>query len=378
MTATVDWNAFYAARADAMLAELGDLVRIESPSEDAAAIRAVAERLAAGFGAAGARVALVEEHPNGPNLVVRFGTGSPPVVLLGHMDTVWARGTLERMPWRVEGGRAYGPGVFDMKAGCLVALEAVRGLAAHGHAAPLTVVLNCDEEIGSASSRDLIAREAREARAVLVLEPAIPGGLAKTSRSGMADYTMRVRGRAAHAGVDPEKGVSAIAAAAELVTALDGLKDLSEGLSVNVGRLHGGTRRNVVAAEALLEVDVRFRRHEQGLAVDAAIRALRPSLDGAEVELRGGIERPPMEPTEPSLALYARAAEAARAAGFEMGHGHVGGVSDGNFTAAMGVPTLDGLGIDGMGAHADHEQIVVDDLARRPSMLARLLVDLTS
>jgi glutamate carboxypeptidase len=374
MATGIDWNAYFAGRADGMLAELADLVRMESPSQDADGVRAVARRLADGFASAGARVALVEEHSNGPNLVAHFGEGDRPVLLLGHMDTVWARGTLERMPWRVEGGLAFGPGVFDMKAGCLVALEAIRGLAHHGLAPRVAVVLNCDEEIGSASSRGLIAREATASRAVLVLEPAIPGGLAKTSRSGMSDYEVRVRGRAAHAGVDPEKGVSAIAAAAELVTALHALNDLPEGLSVNVGRFTGGTRRNVVAAEALLEVDVRFRRHEQGLAVDEAIRRLTTSVPGAEVEVHGGIDRPPMEPSEGGAALYRMAAAAAREAGFEMGHGHVGGVSDGNFTAALGVPTLDGLGVDGMGAHADHEQIVVEDLARRPAMLARLLL----
>jgi glutamate carboxypeptidase len=263
-----------------------------------------------------------------------------------------------------------------MKSGCLVALEAVRGLSEHGLRPPVTVVLNCDEEIGSQSSRAIIEAEAAKARAVLVLEPSIPGGLAKTSRSGMADYKIRLTGRAAHAGVDPEKGVSAILAAAEIVQKLHAMNDLADGLSVSVGVLNGGTRGNVIPAEATMKVDVRFRRHEQGLRVDAAIRALEPSLPGAGIEIVGQIDRPPLEPSDANAALYRAARTAARDAGFEMGCGHVGGVSDGNFTSAMGAPTLDGLGPDGMGAHADHEQIVVEDLPRRASMLARLVLAL--
>ncbi len=370
--AAIDWTAHYAARADGMFAELKDLVEMESPSRDAEGIGRVAEWLGGEFSRAGASVEIVD----GPNLVVRYGDGKRPVMLLGHMDTVWERGTIARLPWRVEDGRVYGPGVFDMKAGCLVVLEAVRGLAANGNRRPVTVVFNCDEEIGSQTSRGIISREALASRAVLVFEPSIPGGLAKTSRSGVASYRFRVHGRAAHAGVDPEKGVSAIGAAADLVTRLHALNDLADGLSVNVGTISGGTRTNVVAAEARFGVDVRFRRNDQAIRVDEAIRALRPSVPGATAEIDGGIDRGPLEPTPAVMELYEHAAAASRAAGFEMGHGHVGGVSDGNVTAALGVPTLDGLGPDGMGAHADHEQIVAEDLPRRPAMLARLLLDL--
>lgn len=375
-TVGIEWNEYYRGRAESMLEELGALVRIESPSHDADAIRDVAAHLAREFAAAGARAELVEEHPNGPNLVVRYGRDATPTMLLGHMDTVWPRGTIERLPWRVEEGLAYGPGVFDMKAGCLVALECVRGLARHGVDAPLAIVLNCDEEVGSASSRDLILEHARSSRGVLVLEPAIPGGLAKVSRSGIAFYRIRLTGRAAHAGVDPEKGVSAVVAAAEIVLRLHELNDFARGVSVNSGVIAGGTRSNVIPAETTVEVDVRYRSRADGEAVDAAIRALAPSLEGARIEIEGGLERPPLEPTDESLALYEAAREAAREAGFELGRGHVGGVSDGNFTAAAGVPTLDGLGPDGMGAHADHEQVVVADLPRRAAMLARLVARL--
>lgn len=373
---SIDWNSEYADRAASMLAELEKLVSMESPSRDADGIRLVATSVARAIGETGASVSIVEDHPNGPNVVARSGSGDRPILLLGHLDTVWARGTLATMPWRVEGDRAFGPGVFDMKSGVLVIVEALRGLARHGLSAPVVVVFNCDEEIGSASTRTLIDGHAREARAVLVFEPSIPGGLAKTSRSGMAGYRVRVRGRAAHAGVEPEKGVSAILAAARLVLELNELNDLPHGLSVNSGVIEGGTRPNVVAADASIAFDVRFRTQAQAESVHRAITCLVAPIEGASVEVSGGIDRPPFEPTPAGLALYGRAAVAARASGFEMGQGHVGGVSDGNFTAALGVPTLDGLGPDGCGAHADHEQILIEDLPRRAAMLSRLLLDL--
>lgn len=372
-TAETDWNGFYSARAETMLAEVLDIVRIESPSRDAAGIRRVAEMLAAGLSGTGAQVEVVEEHPNGPNLLARYGQGGRPVLLVGHMDTVWPSGTLASMPAEIRGDIALGPGIFDMKAGCIVASEAIRGLSRFGKNPPITLLLTCDEEIGSASSRALIEREAREARCALVLEPPIPGGAAKTSRSGVARFVVRVRGRAAHAGVDPDKGVSAVAALAELVTALHGLNDLPNGLSVNVGTIRGGTRANVVAAEAEAEVDVRFRTAGQAERVEAAIRALRPTMTGAEVEILGKVDRLPLERGDATVALYERASIAAAASGISMGEGHVGGCSDGNLIAPLGVPVLDGLGVDGKGAHADHEQIVVADLPRRAAMLSRFL-----
>jgi len=192
----------------------------------------------------------------------------------------------------------------------------------------------------------------------------------------MAGYRIVVRGRAAHAGVDPEKGVSAVLAAARLVIELHAMNDLANGLSVNAGVFEGGTRPNVVAANATIDVDVRFRTRAQADRVHASITGLESPLPDASILVTGGIDRPPFESTRAGLALFDRAASAARASGFDLGHGHVGGVSDGNFTAALGVPTLDGLGPDGMGAHADHEQVVLSDLPRRAAMLTRLLIDL--
>lgn len=377
-TASVDWNAEFAARAQAILDEVRQLVEMESPSRDAEGIRAVATHVGDALSQAGGHVSIVEEHSNGPNVVARFGVGDHPVLLLGHLDTVWKRGTLDAMPWRVDGDRAFGPGVFDMKSGVVVVLEALRGLARHDVSVPVTVVFNCDEEIGSASTRTLVAEHARNARAVLVFEPSLPGGAAKTSRSGMSGYRIVVRGRAAHAGVDPEKGVSAILAAAHIVVALHALNDLDAGLSVNAGVISGGTRSNVVAAECTIDVDVRFRTRLQAERVHEIVTSLGAPLEDATIDVTGGIDRPPFEATTESLALYERAVAAARASGMILGRGHVGGVSDGNFTAALGIPTLDGLGPDGSGAHADHEQIVIADLPRRAAMVARLLVDLGS
>jgi glutamate carboxypeptidase len=375
--ANVDLDTFFRSRASRTLDEIRRLVEIESPSGDAHGISRVAAVVADELQRVGASVTLTDSA-RGPNLLARIGDGDRPILFLGHMDTVWSIGTLEVMPWRVVDGRAHGPGVFDMKTGIVLMLETVRALAALDRRPPITICLTCDEEIGSATSRALLEREALSSRAVLVFEPPLPGGGAKTSRAGVAGYGVRVVGRAAHAGLDPEKGVSAVAAISEVISKLHAMNDLPAGLSVNVGTLAGGTRSNVVAAEAHAEVDVRFRTADQAERIDDAVRAVRSSLPGATVEITGGVNRPPFERSEATLALYERAADAARASGFELGHGHVGGASDGNYTAALGVATLDGLGADGAGAHALDEHIVVDDIPRRSAMLTRLAIALAS
>jgi glutamate carboxypeptidase len=374
-----DFDAIFAPRSEQSLDELRRLVEIESPSGDADGIGRVAAVVASELERLGAWVDLLPTH-RGPNLLGRFGPrdGARPTLVLGHLDTVWSVGTLATMPWRLDDGKAYGPGVFDMKAGIVLTLEVLRALARLDTPPAVTVLLTCDEEIGSGTSRGLLEREALASRAVLVLEPPLPGGGSKTSRAGVAGYGVRVTGRAAHAGLDPEKGVSAIGAIASIVTRLHALSDLGAGLSVNVGTISGGTRSNVVAAEAVADVDVRFRTAEQAERVDAAIRAIESPLDGAVVEVTGGVNRPPFERSEATMSLFEIAREAAAASGIDLAHGHVGGASDGNYTAALGVPTLDGLGADGAGAHAVHEHVVVADLPRRSAMLARLVLALGS
>jgi glutamate carboxypeptidase len=257
-----------------------------------------------------------------------------------------------------------------MKAGIV---EAAFALAAAELKKPVTLLSTSDEEIGSGSSRGLIEERAREAEAVLVLEPATTGGAIKTARKGIADFTIRVNGRAAHAGVEPEKGISAVEEAARIVMRLKELADPGQGTTINVGVIQGGTRPNVVAAHARLEVDVRFASKAETERVLRAIAALRPEAPGAIVHVAGGLDRPPMERTEGVIRLARLAQKIAAELGFELKESATGGGSDGNFTAALGRPTLDGLGPDGGGAHADSEHLLIDSWLQRTSLLARLL-----
>ena len=373
---TVDLLGYFAARHDQLLSSTRTLVERESPTRDAAAAAELIAEIRRRLEAAGGAIRLVESE-NGPHLVARFdgdSAGGRPVMLLGHVDTVWPRGTLEQRPFRVETGRAYGPGVFDMKSGIAVmvaALEAVAELdLPRPH--PIEILLTCDEESGSPTSRDLIEAQAKGCAAVFVLEPPLPGGRAKTERRGVARYELIARGVSAHAGLDPERGTSAIVELAHQVLALHRLNDL-DGISVNVGVIQGGTYANVVASEARAEIDVRFRTMAQANAVADRIASLERVLDGARLEIEGGLDRPPLERTAGVAFLHARARAVAAELGFELGEGAAGGGSDGSFTAALGVPTLDGLGVDGDGAHAEHEHILVDDLPRRAALLTALV-----
>jgi glutamate carboxypeptidase len=282
------------------------------------------------------------------------------------------------MPFRIENGRAYGPGVFDMKANLVVmreALAAIKELKLR-LSRPVKILLSCDEESGSPTSRDLIEAEAAGCAAALVFEPSLPGGVAKTARKGIAGYQLTARGIAAHAGVDPDKGASAVAELAHQIVALHQLNDPPNGVSVNAGVICGGTYSNVIAAEAQAQIDVRFRTMAQGEAVMSRIRALQPALANTSIELTGGLNRPPLERSPGVVALYEQARRLAAELGFELGEGSTGGGSDGNFTAALGIPTLDGLGVEGSGAHAAHEHIVIADLPRRAALLVRLLMTL--
>jgi glutamate carboxypeptidase len=296
------------------------------------------------------------------------------VLLLGHFDTVWPIGTLERMPLRRDGPRLHGPGIFDMKAGIALGLAAVDALRAAGlPLPPVTMLWTTDEEIGSGTSRDIIEAEARQSAAVLVLEPALPGGALKTARKGCGEFELTVHGVAAHAGLDPGKGASAIHELAAQIAAIERIQDLPRGISVNVGLVSGGSRPNVVAEEARATIDVRAPTREAADAVESAFRALHPARAGTRLTIRGGFDRPPMERTEAVAELFARASTVAAALGRELGEGSAGGGSDGNFTAALGVPTLDGLGAVGDGAHAAHEHVDVTALPWRAALLAGLL-----
>ncbi len=351
------------------------LVRLESPSGDAPAINRCGAELARRLGALGGDIAMLPGGVAGDHLLARFGTAGPQALLLGHMDTVWPAGTLDRLPFRAEQGRLHGPGVLDMKAGLALAAMAVRALAEEPDGLPgrIVMLVTADEETGSASSRAIIEAEARASSAVLVLEPALPGGALKTSRKGCGDFVLRVSGRAAHAGIEPERGVGAISELARQIARIEALADAAAGTTVNVGVIRGGSRPNVVAAEAEASIDVRAATTAEATRVAAALGGLTPVDPRTRLAVEGGFDRPPMERSAATARLFALAREAAAGLGRDLGEGGTGGGSDGNFTAAIGVPTLDGLGAVGGGAHADDEHVTVADLPWRAALLAGLL-----
>jgi glutamate carboxypeptidase len=354
------------------------LVRLESPTTDKAAVDRCGAAVEELLVSIGGDVRRLRQDARGDHLRAEWSGGERQVLLLGHFDTVWQVGQLERMPLRRENGRLYGPGVFDMKAGIGAAMLAVRALRALAIVPlPRIVMLwTADEEIGSPTSRGAIEEEARRSAAVLVLEPSLPGGGAKTSRKGVGEFQLAVHGVSAHAGVDPGKGASAIHEIARQILAVEALQDLPRGISVNVGVVEGGSRPNVVADHALARIDVRVPTLADAARLDAALRGLRPQNPGTRLELTGGVERPPFERSPGVVRLYLQAKEAAAALGRELGEGSTGGGSDGNFTGALGVPTLDGLGPMGDGAHALHEHVIEADVAWRAALLAALLTRL--
>ncbi len=298
-----------------------------------------------------------------------------PVLLLGHFDTVYPLGTLATMPCQVTDDRMHGPGVLDMKSGIALMLYAIAALQTwHGALPrPVTVFLVSDEEVGSYSSRKITEGLAKESSAVLVLEPAGPRGAVKTARKGVGEYVLNVNGVAAHAGLDPGKGHSAILELSRQIIAVSKLNDLQHGLSVNPGVIRGGTRTNVIAAEATAEIDVRIKHAKQAAALDRKLRALKPFDKHCKLSVEGGVNRMPMERTPGVAALYEKAQAIAKQVDWKLEEASVGGGSDGNFTAGMGIPTLDGLGGHGQGAHAVHEHIIISELPRRALLLAGMI-----
>ncbi len=356
------------------------LVRKESPSDAKAAVDACLALAAAQARALGGRVKLHRQHTFADVLEARFGprksvaaSGAKPIMLLGHLDTVWPVGTLESMPCRLSDGRLWGPGTLDMKAGAAMALTAIEMLAETNLLRrEIVLLLNGDEEIGSPASRPIIEQIAGECTAVYVLEPA-QGLACKTARKGIGDWRIEVKGVAAHAGVDFEKGASAIRELARVVETVSGWADLKRGLTMSVGKIGGGTKRNVIPAEAWAEVDVRFARAADGLRIERKLASLKTTDSRCTLTVAGGINRPPMERGRGTVRLYKRARDLARELGFLLDEAATGGASDGNFTAALGIPTLDGMGAVGEGAHARHESVIVEHLAPRTALLAGML-----
>jgi glutamate carboxypeptidase len=373
--------AYFNERRDEMVATIRELVEIESPSDNKAAVDRVAEAIAHKFSQLGGNVE-VHVHPakdSGNHLQVDFPgmSAAKPVLLLGHYDTVYPLGTLTTMPCRVVDDTLTGPGVLDMKSGIALMLHALAALQdwhKERLPRPVTVLLVSDEEVGSDSSLAITESLAKKAAAVLVLEPSYGlQGAVKTARKGVGEYLVKVTGKASHAGLDFQKGVNAILELARQIEKVSSFTDLKKGLTINVGIVRGGSRTNIVPAEAAAQVDVRIARLKDGAGIDKKMRSLRPYNRKCKIEVTGGVSRPPMERTAGVAALYAQAAAIARELGWKLDEAAVGGGSDGNFTASLGIPTLDGLGGVGDGAHAPHEHILISELPRRAALLAALI-----
>ena len=365
------------ANRDWLLELIETLVSIESPSDDPAAVNRCAGELSSRLQAIGGSVTRVRSAIAGDHVRASFGGGSRQVLLLGHIDTVWPIGQLATMPIKRQGGRLYGPGVFDMKAGVALGALATRAVLERGglDGCGVTMLWTADEEIGSATSRALIEAEASKSEAVLVLEPSLPGGGLKTSRKGVGQFELVVRGVSAHAGLEPEKGISAVRELARQILAIDDLQDLPRGVTVTVGLVQGGTRSNVVPAEARATIDARAatRADAQGIVGRLKALAAKPFIEGTRIEVTGGFDRPPLERTPNVVRLFEMAKQAAADIGITLTEGSAGGGSDGNFTAALGVPTLDGFGAIGDGAHALHEHVEIDALAPRAAVISGVL-----
>jgi glutamate carboxypeptidase len=376
---TIWWERlhYFEVQQEALLSTIRELVEIESPSDNKPATDRIGQLLAEKFSAVGGHARIHRATDFGDNVQIDFPGRQkiPPVLLLGHFDTVYPLGTLPTMPCRVADGRLYGPGVLDMKSGIAVMLHAIQALQSWlGELPrPVTVFLVSDEEVGSYSSRAITEALARESAAVFVLEPAGPRGAVKTARKGVGEYTLRVQGVAAHAGLDPGKGHSAIVELARQITALWKLNDLRRGLSVNPGVIRGGTRTNVIAAEATVEIDVRIKKAQQARLLDRKMRSLKAFDKRCKLSIEGGVNRLPMERNAGVASLYKKARALAAHIAWELEEAAVGGGSDGNFTAGIGIPTLDGMGGFGEGAHAVHEHIVISELPRRALLLAGMI-----
>jgi glutamate carboxypeptidase len=360
-----------------MVGDIRQMVEVESPSDDKTAVDRLGELLATKFADCGGQTKFHRVSDRGNHLQVDFAgaDGRPPVMLLGHFDTVWPIGTLAKMPCRVRDGRLCGPGTYDMKSGIALMLHALHGVreVCGRLPRPVTVMLNTDEEIGSRSSRHIIERLAKQSAAVLIMEPSGGKGALKTARKGVGEYRLKVIGKPAHAGIAPTEGASAILELSKQIVNISQLTNLQRGITANVGVVEGGTRSNVVAAEATALIDVRIAKVRDAAYVDKQLHALRPVNRKCRLELAGAINRLPMERTPGVARLFGTAKRLARQLNWNLQETATGGASDGNFTAALGVPTLDGMGGVGEGAHAFNESVIIDELPRRAALIAMLI-----
>jgi glutamate carboxypeptidase len=370
-----DLMEHFSHRTDEMLELLRQLVEIESPSTDKTATDRIARFVAQVARDLGGRVTTCPQEQRGDHVLARWGQDHGGFLLLCHLDTVWAMGTLAERPWRVDGQRAYGPGSLDDKASAAIALMAMRGIQDLGLSAthPVTILFTSDEEIGSRTSRDVIKAEAARAKVVFCMEPALPDGGLKVWRKGTGRYTITALGQSAHSGADHAKGINAIEEMAHQILQLQNMTDYGTGTTVSVGWVRGGTRSNVIPDQTQIRLDVRVETLTQGKRVAEAIDNLQPVLPGARLRIEGGLSRPPMEKSPLTLGPFQRAQEIGREIGLALTAGGTGGASDGNFTAALGVPTLDGMGAIGDSAHAVGEYVQISSLPERAALMAALL-----
>ncbi len=366
------WLQLFAGATNRICTDLETLVRMESPSDDALRVSALAGWIRDRLRERGVAAELRPCPPRGEAVLATVGGRDSSVLFLGHHDTVWPVGTLATFPFRVHGERVTGPGVFDMKAGIAVAMAVLAELVKEPRPPGVTLLLVPDEEVGTAASRELLMAVARRHREVLVVEPSEEGA-AKVARKGTGTFEVSFTGKAAHAGLEPEKGASALAELARFLLFVETLTDRDKGTNVTATMARGGSASNVVAERATLTLDARVWSKDEGERIERALQAYRSADPRVFVNPTGHFDRPPMQPTPASEALYARARKTALALGFDIGAVKVGGASDGNLTAAAGIPTLDGLGPRGGGAHSRNEHVDVDDLPRRAALLAALV-----
>lgn len=367
---------YFRTRQSAIVDAIREIVDIESPSHDAVRSREVVDWVEAKMRSTGIEATFERiKVDDGEHLIIRaFPSAEPHTFILGHTDTVHPVGTHLQNPTRIEGDKFYGCGIFDMKANIVLMFEALRFCAVNGvrPRSPITILLSCDEEVGSHTGREFVEREARGAERCLVFEPSAEGRI-KSGRKGTGQYTLRARGIPAHAGLEPEKGANAVAEIARHIDEIHAIQNTDLGTTVNVCTIKGGTTSNVIPEHAECEIDVRFSKMSEGERVDAALHSIRSIDERVSLEMIGAVNRPPLERTAAVAALFETARSLGASFGYEVGETQVGGASDGNFVAALGVPVLDGLGIAGSGAHRLDEHILVSDIANRATLVTMLL-----
>lgn len=372
------WTSYFQANLSAIMEEIKQYVEMETPSHNKAAVDRLGNLIHSRFAELGCGIRMISQTEYGDQIRVEYGDGDEQILILGHLDTVKEIGTLQSEPWRVEEGKAYGPGVYDMKSGIVFsyfALQAIHRLSLPLHK-KLVFFWNTDEEVGSPSSKKWIQEEAKRSSVVLVVEPSSGGGALKTSRKGGGEFLLQVKGRAAHAGNDHGKGVNAIEELARHIVDIQSWTDYEKGTTLSVGLVKGGSASNVVPEFAEAVIDARASQVKEAERITRQMQSLRPIHPQAEIQVSGGFDKLPMERTEATEKLFRHAEQLAAAEGFALQAMAVGGTSDGNIAATAGAAVLDGLGPVGDGAHASHEHIVVERVSERIALLVRLLTTL--